>query len=57
MGTGLAVPVPVFVAEAYAGGAGDAGRYCVLCLGDGILDKAACGGFVDCELACVRSSF
>lgn len=54
MGTGLAVPV--FVDGANVGGAGDAGRYRVLCLGDGVLDEAACRGFVDRELACVGPS-
>ena len=59
-GWGLAVSVSIAVAAFAAvggtGGARDGGRCRVLCLGDGILDEARCGGFVDCELACVRSS-
>ena len=48
----------VLVARAYVsgGGARDGfGRYRVLCLGDGILDEARCGGFVDCKLACAAN--
>ena len=59
-GWGLAVSVSIavaaFVAVGGTGGARDGGRCRVLCLGDGILDEARCGGFVDCELACVGSS-
>jgi len=35
------------------GGPGDVGGccICVLCLGNGVLDEAGRGGFVDCELA------
>jgi hypothetical protein len=63
MGLVVRVSVPGFVAEVWVGGGcgagarvivGSIGRYRVLCLGDGILDEARCGGFVDCELACAR---
>jgi hypothetical protein len=51
-----AAVVVVTVVEAYVGGgggAGDAGRRCcIFYLGDGVLDEAGRGGFVDCELAC-----
>jgi hypothetical protein len=53
--------VPGFVTDGWVGGGcgagagvGSIGRYCVVCLSDGILDEARCGGFVNCELACAR---
>jgi hypothetical protein len=63
MGLVVRVSVSGFVAEAcVAGGCGaeagagvgSIGRYRVVCLSDGILDEARCGGFVDCELACAQ---
>ena len=33
---------------------GSIGRYCVVCLSDGIFDEARRGGFVNYELACAQ---
>ena len=58
MGLVVRVSVTGFVADVWVGGGcgarggvGSIGRYC---LGDGILDEARRGGFVDCELTCER---